>query len=445
MRKVIVLTFCFFRLEGSISQQLIEVGKKLLHEHSYKQAVLEFEKALACKPTHAEIMEMGNNMLALGNIFFCGGDIPNAALVFKRLYELFPTSSTVAYNYGLTCHELADYKTAATLFEHSASLNQQSLDAQTMLASTLLALGNYEDGWQKYEIRWQKPEKKALQMPCPRWDGKSSLCGKTILLLNEGALGDCMQFIRYAQLVKEKGAIVIAQVPRPLQKLLSRCPYIDKLISPPESFNKIDYYASLMSLPALFKITQETAQCTIPYIWPDQKLIDHWRTILSCESVFKIGVCWQADVENDTQRPPLAQRSFSPELLQAVAQLPHVKLYSLQKNKDCPSFINHFGEDFDTINGSFMDSAAIIENLDLIITVDTSIAHLSGALGKPTWLILPFKADWRWMENSVFHSPFYPDMKIFRKEMNLSWQPVLDHIAFELSAKLSLEKQRNIQ
>lgn len=419
------------------SHYFIEQGKKLLHEKNYIQAMHCFEDAYAQHSSNQELLEIGNNILALGNIFFSSGDIENAYATFKRLHEIFPQSSTVAYNYGLSCHELADYKNAVLLFEHACSLNPQALDAQTMWAITLIALGEYEKGWQKYEMRWHKPEKKSFQLPCPRWDGKCPLQGKTILLINEGALGDCLQFVRYAQLIKKMGAHVIVQAPASLHTLLSRCPFIDTLISSSNYIGKIDYYSSLMSLPALCNTTFATVPHIIPYIFPDPSLVNHWGSILSQDKKFKIGVCWQADIENDANRPPFAKRSFPAELFEQISQMPNVSLYSLQKTQHTPTFIHNFGPELDSNNGSFMDSAAIIHNLDLVITVDTSIAHLSGALGKTTWLILPFKADWRWLENTISYSPFYQTMKIFRKEKHTSWQAVLDHIKIELIAKTS--------
>lgn len=431
--------FCFL-IHANYDSSL-EQAKKLIAQKNYTQAYAHSVAAIGSATNNNQLFESGNILLSLGNMLYCTGDIATSSEIFKKLHEFFPQSATVAYNYAQSLHELTCYRQASELLEHALSIQPDALDVQNLLAVCYLALGEYEEGWKLYESRWGKPDKKAFKMPCPRWDGVGSLKGKKIALLNEGALGDCIQFVRHAQLIKQMDAYVIVQVPPALQKLLSNCPFIDKVITQSDSFGSIDYYASLMSLPALCGTTIRSVPANIPYIFSDATLINHWQPFFLQTTTFNVGICWAADIENDANRPPLAKRSIPPELFETLAHIPNISLYNLQKSDITPGFMHNFGADLDTKHGRFMDTAAIISHLDLIISVDTAIAHLSGAVGKPTWLILPYKADWRWMENSVPTSPWYPSMKIFRKKMHEDWSAVIDSIKIELSELVKIQRK----
>ena len=378
-------------------------------------------------------LELGNSLLSLGNTYYKAGKFEQALNAYQNILKLFQHSSAVYYNIGFTLVELTRYHEAIEAFRKSLALKPDSLDTRLSLATALLAVGNYEEGWPEYEWRWERPEKKSLPMPCPRWSGQP-IDGKTILLFSEGAYGDCFQFIRYAQEVKKLGATVILQAAQELKPLLSRCPYLDQIISKGETLPHLDYYTSLLSLPSIFKTTITTVPTTIPYLYADPDLVEEWRKSFTQEKKLKIGLCWQADLTNDANRPLLARRSIPLELFEQLAQLPNITLYSLQKGAHSSfeaSFLHPFGSELDTDHGRFMDTAALIQNLDLVITVDTSIAHLAGALGKPTWVILPFKADWRWMTNQD-DTPWYPSMKLFRKEKEAGWELVIEKIGNEL-------------
>jgi hypothetical protein len=376
-----------------------------------------------------------NALLNTGNSYAINHDYPSAIQVYKKILNIFPDSPSLHYNIGYALNELTNYHEAATYFKTACSIKP---DPQYYLgwATALLALGDYEQGWKLYEHRWQLPDKKNVRLPSTKWDGISSLKGKNILLINEGALGDCLQFIRYAEPIKKKGAYVTVLIPPALVNICACCPFIDQIITSISQVESIDYWTSLMSLPALLETTEQTIPQNIPYITLDPALVHYWKNSFEPNGLIKVGICWQADTANDANRPPLAKRSISPEDFYPLSCLPQVVLYSLQYAQETPFFIQNFGNSIDTIHGRFMDTAAIMCNLDLVITVDTAIAHLSGALGIPTWLLLPFKADWRWMTQRQ-ESPWYPTMRIFRVSKNESWTTLLKTVADTLSLSLT--------
>ncbi|MDR3550791.1 MAG: glycosyltransferase family 9 protein, partial [Candidatus Babeliales bacterium] len=269
---------------------------------------------------------------------------------------------------------------------------------------------------------------------------KNSLQGKKILLRFDGGMGDTLQFIRYAQLIKNLGATVFAQVQKPLIPLLSRCPYIDTMYAHDDQLPLAHDWAALMSLPAIFNSDEQTIPRNIPYLYPDELLIKHWHDYLTTDTNIKIGICWQADVFNDSSRPLVARRGIPLHEFYQLADHTQIHFYSLQQKEGLEQLTNLpdsfnlqlFDESFDIDHGSFMDTAAVIKNLDLVITVDTAIAHLAGALGTPVWLLLPYATDWRWIVGRT-DSPWYPSMKIFKQSIAFDWKSVMNKINQELA------------
>ena len=282
--------------------------------------------------------------------------------------------------------------------------------------------------------------------PEPRWDG-SDLQGKTILIHAEQGLGDTFQFIRYAKLIKEKNGIVIAAVQKPLVTLMKNCKYIDRVISLDDTPPHFDVHSPMLSLPYALKTQLETIPCEIPYLYANEKLVTDWKQKLAADKNFKIGICWQG---NDNYATPLlratvAQKSVHPKEFAPICQVPGVSVYSLQKTtgtdqlKDLPDTMRiiTFDGDFDQSNGRFMDTAAVIKNLDLVITVDTSISHLASGLGVPTWIMLPNPADWRWMIDRT-DSPWYPNVtRLFKQPTPGDWQSMIKEVAVELQKHIT--------
>jgi hypothetical protein len=223
-------------------------------------------------------------------------------------------------------------------------------------------------------------------------------------------------------------------IPKTLKPILSNCPYIDTIVTLGEQLPHYDDHLSLMALPILFPEKENTIPCNIPYLFPDKTLVEQWRIFFETQKQnvrhLRVGLCWIADLKNDESRPPIAHRSISLEQLQPLLQLATVDFYSLQKDaQDLPPdlHIKTFGPSFDGEHGAFMDTAAIMKHLDLVISVDTSVAHLAGALGVPVWILLPFSSDWRWTAHHT-DSVWYPTLRVFKQQIPLSWQPVIDEV-----------------
>jgi len=383
-----------------------------------------------------------NKLLCEGNTLYGQHKIEQALEKYQHASDIIPNNTSVLHNIGHALAELNRPHEAICAYERALAINSNNPGTQFALATAYLATGKYQRGWQQYEWRWKKPGNNLQDLPYPVWDG-SDLHGKTVLLRSEGALGDSIQFARYAQLVKQRGATVIVQTLAPLKKLFSLCGYIDEVICAGDPLLHVDYQISLMSLPHIFDTRVDTVPTNIPYLQADAQLQKEWKQAFDSSQI-NVGICWQADLHNDAQRPPLARRSIPVEIFAPLADIPGIRLFSLQRGDDeslarVTFELYGFGPDFDETYGRFMDTAAVIKNLDLVISVDTSIAHLAGALGTPTWVILPFKSDWRWMVRRL-DTPWYPHMTLFRNGKTVDWYEVMEKVAKKLEKRV-IEKK----
>ncbi len=307
-------------------------------------------------------------------------------------------------------------------------------------AILLLLLGDYEQGLAEYEWRLRRADAPPRVFAQPRWDG-SPLAGRTILLYGEPTellLGDTIQFVRYARLLKEQGGTVIVECPRPLLRLLSRCPGIDHLVGRGDPLPAHDVRAHLMSLAYLFRTRVDTIPAPIPYLEADAALVEQWRRELASVSGFKIGIAWNGSSKADAGGRSLPVTEFAP-----LAVVPRVRLISLQKGPGSEQLaevagrwpVTDLGDRLDETAGAFMDTAAVMKNLDLVVTCDTSIGHLAGALGVPVWVALPKVPYWCWMLERE-DTPWYPTMRLFRQEQWGDWGPVFERMARVLRERL---------
>jgi hypothetical protein len=328
---------------------------------------------------------------------------------------------------------------------------------------SLLLTGNFEEGWDEYEWRFRSSGKKTDAMPeksLMRWDG-SSLNKKRILVNDEQGIGDTLQFIRYLPMLKERGGSVIFETSKPLKSLLEKFPGLDELVeASPVGMSEIesDFYVPLMSLPGIFKTTLETIPDGIPYIFASNKKIKLWQNRIN-KHRFNVGIVWAGNPTAKYEQAGLSglehvnlawagnpshkiadSRSNRLECFKPLAEIEGVQLYGLQKGaasgqaEELSNSINviNLGEEFE----DFSDTAGVIENLDLIITVDTSVAHLVGAMGKSVWVLIPYVPDWRWMLDRE-DSPWYPTMRLFRQQRKGDWDHVFERVANELGVLVS--------
>jgi tetratricopeptide (TPR) repeat protein len=409
----------------------------------YEQALL-YQKtenhtdAITC---YKNILQKNNyDLLALFNIGCCYlalGKSQQAIDSFEKILSVNPTLIPVLYNKAYTYKTMGNPEKAITLYKEIIQMDNNYDPAQLALGFAYLINGDFEQGWQQHERYLKKSGKNGDSLRSLLTT--KTISGKTILLTPEGGLGDSLQFIRYAERLHLMGAEIITCVQKQLIPLFSLCPYINTVIPPTATIPFHDAQATLMSLPAIFNDTEKTFPCNTPYLQADQKLIEYWKTILSQDIHYKIGLCWQADVQNDVSRLPIARRGCALQYFKALQNIVGVSLYSLQKFDGVeeiahmsPNFPLRCFDNLDEKSGPFMDTAAILKNLDLIITVDTALAHLAGGLGCKVWLLLPYSTDWRWINNRT-DSPWYPTMKIFKQKSPFDWQEIIEEVITELN------------
>jgi hypothetical protein len=319
----------------------------------------------------------------------------------------------------------------------------------TPRALAWLLMGRSEQGWPGYEWRWRCKEFAPLPpLHPPRWDG-SPLAGRTILIQTEQGVGDTLQFIRYVPLVQESGGRVILVCQPALVPLLRRSPRIERLVAHGESLPEYDVHVPLLSLPGLFGTTLDTVPAAVPYLDAEPALMEAWRHRLGSYAGFRVGIVWQGNPQFRFDRLrsiPLAQ--FSP-----LAQVPGVHLVSLQNGAGRDQLsalpgsfpVTDLGHQLDDATGAFLDTAAVMKNLDLVISSDTAAAHLAGALGVPVWVPLHDVPDWRWLLDRE-DSPWYLTMRLFRQSRPGQWEEVFERIAAALQRRLAApEKLRPIR
>jgi Tfp pilus assembly protein PilF len=427
------------------------------------EAESSLRRAIAIRPEYAEAWSN------LGNVLRLLGQIDDAVSAYREAVRLDPGHARALYNLGTTLTDQQRHAEAVPCFEAALRLQPDYVEAHenlgisfTMLrrprealacyeetlrlqpdrgrtrwnrAMCWLALGDYERGWPEYEWRWGRKGLPHRTLPRPEWDG-APFPGRTILLHAEQGLGDTLQFIRYAALVHDRGGKIVVACQRPLVRILKSVPGIDEVVAQDEPLPEFDLHAPLLSLPRIFGTRLDSIPSRVPYLAVEPELVEWWRQDLEPIPGFRIGVSWAGNPEqpNDRNRSvPLAQ-------LAPLAELSGVHLVSLQVGPGRDQIrqvashwpLTDLGDRLD----DFTTTAAAMKNLDLVIAVDSAVAHLAGALGVPVWVALSFAPDWRWLPESE-ESPWYPTARLFRQTSPRDWAGVFRQIANALTASRS--------
>ena len=368
---------CFhqsLRQKPDAPETLSNLGVALVGQGKLEEAVECYQKALRLNPNHADAHNnIGNALRDLGQD--------------RRSGEPSRASATAQARLRLCLQQPRHCPRAAGRSQRGGGLLRSPLgykpdypDARRNRAMAWLAAGDFERGWPEYEYRWQGKTMRPRSFRQPRWDG-TPLAGRTILLYAEQGLGDTLQFIRYALLVKQRNGRVLFECPKALTALLAGCLGIDELIPESSPLPDFDVQAPLLSLPGLFQTRLETIPVNVPYIFPDHGLLKHWHNAMMHLTGFKIGIAWQGNPQHKMDRHrSIPLRRFAP-----LAQVPGVRLISLQNglgteqldDETCGFAVQDLGR-FVNTQGVFTDTAAIMKQLDLVICCDTSIAHLAG-------------------------------------------------------------------
>jgi tetratricopeptide (TPR) repeat protein len=429
-------------LDTTFVYPYVKLGQVYRHLHDLNNALSALEQAYQREPNNIHIiMELANTL----NIM----DHNERALeLYMKALELDPTQTSALYNFGFTLRKKDRILEAITVYKKALESDPLYALAHFSLATALLTLGDFKQGLKEYEWRFAAYNEKQEKYTFPLWDG-SRLNGKTILVYAEQGLGDTILFSRYIPMLIAQGAHVVFQVQNQLKKLFSLAKQFGTVIDRTEVVPPCDVQAPLMSLPYLCNTTLETIPTQSSYLETDPHLVSYWKSYLSHDDNFKVGICWQGNgrYPSHALQKLVEKKSIPLALLAKLSTIPGVSLYSLQRVDGCEQLktlpttytVHQFGPDFDIINGSFIDTSAVMKNLDLVISVDTSIGHLAGSLGIPTWIVLPRPADWRWL---MYRSdtPWYPSVRLFRQTIIDDWSNVISLIEHAVQSLVSTRK-----
>lgn len=373
----------------------------------------------------------------LGNCYRLLGQLTEAEASFKQAIRLQGDHVAALMNLSFTLYSQGRTSEAERCADAALRLPHSTAEEHCVCGALRLLRGDYEGGWPQHEWRLALPGSPWQSLPGRKWDGQP-LDGQTVLLHAEGGLGDTLQFLRYVPAVVERGGRPILWVPGSLIPLL-RESGLREIAPLEEPTPPCDFHRGLVSLPNVFRTTLATIPNRVPYVYANPQLTAQWRERLSGMSGFRVGICWQGNPAYSRDR----MRSIPLRAFGALARIPGVRLISLQKCaglEQLPEVSGEFevlelGPDYDAESGAFMNGAAIMRNLDLVIAPDTAIAHLAGALGVAVWVALSVEPDWRWMLDRS-DSPWYPTMRLFRQRRAGDWEELFGRMAEALSVEV---------
>jgi tetratricopeptide (TPR) repeat protein len=415
-------------------------GSALLRSRRFEEAVSSYDRALATSARRPAIPYL-NRGAALQEL----GRFDAALESFDRAIAADPALAAAHANRGCTLDCLGRPQEALASCERAIALDPNYAAAHLNRGMALLRLGRYPEGWAEYEWRWRNSASALCRDrrhgAVPLWLGREPLAGKSILLHAEQGYGDTLQFCRYVRLVRERGAKVVLEVHAALTRVLSRLEGVARVISRDEPTPDVDFQCPLMSLPLAFGTTLDTIPSGRRYLTADPELVERWRLRLGERRGFRVGLVWSGGFRANEPEYWSANARRNIELRRlAGLDHPRIEYVSLQKGQPAeaepqelrrqgwsgPSMVDRTRELAD-----FADTAALIENLDLVVAVDTATAHLAAALGKPTWILSRFDGCWRWLL-SRSDSPWYPSVRLFRQQAPESWDDVIRRVRDEL-------------
>jgi len=389
-----------------------------------EEALEAYERALTLSPASIKTL---NNMAVLHR---WQGRLEEAKMICQGILSNHPDVIEVQNNLGDILQAQGCVEDARVAFEQVLRLDPSHPEGHHNLAVLLLLCGDFENGWREYEWRWLAKEfpSERRNFTQPLWTGED-LNGQTVLLYVEQGLGDALQFVRYAPLVKNKGGRVIVECPKTLARLFETVEGIDQVVTRGEGLPDFDLQCPFLSLPGLLSPTQESIPAEIPYFHLNDQLRQPWRNILAeCEGL-KVGLVWAGSPHHTNDR----ERSIRLEALSPLFGVSGCCFINLQIGDSAQQMaeVNLPIIDKTSEIDDYADTAALVSALDLVISVDTSVAHVAGALGKPVWVLLPHAPDWRWMLERD-DSPWYPTMKLFRQPKRGAWDSVIFRVKAEL-------------
>jgi len=403
-------------------------GVTLARLQRYSEALASHERAIALRPDYPEAYSNRGNVLS---------DLERhseALACFDHAVWVKPDYADAYYHRGNALRELHRHQEAIESYERAIALQPDHASAHWNLADCLLLLGDFARGWQEYEWRWKLPRSQQArrEFQQPLWLGEERLEGRTILLHGEMGLGDTLLFCRYARNVGRLGGRVILEVQPPLLPLLARLEGVSGALPRGAPLPAIDCHCPLMSLPLAFRTELHNIPAAIPYIHPDPAQVARWRRRLGETSKPRIAFVWSGSVALKNDRRSMALADMLP-LMSSEAEWVSVQKEVLESDAallESHRELRQVGSEL----YDFADTAAVLELMDLVVTIDTSVANLAGAMGKPVWILLPFDPhDWRWLLDRE-DSPWYPTARLFRQPASGDWASVIFRIKKELAS-----------
>lgn len=409
-------------LEPQSAQAHFNAGNAYNALGRHEAAIASFERALALRVDYVEAH------INLGSLIGKRGDYAGAESHYRHAVALKPTPAhLVCLGGSLGAQGRLDEE--EVFYRRALALDPDYADAHQNLAWLLLKRGDYKQGWATFARRWRQNDYDALAIPgVAEWRGEP-LAGRRLLVVGEQGFGDHFQFLRFARVLERLGATVDLRVRAPLLPLVARIPGVHRAFSGEPDFH-YDFWVPMMSVPSCIGTELSTVPAEVPYLFAMPAKIEAWRNRMGAagRTQRKVGLVWAGSPTFGNDR----YRSVTLTELRRLGDLDNLAWYALQKGPahaqlaDAPAAFR--AHDFTAELASFEDTAALIMNLDLVIAVDTGVAHLAGALGKPVWLLLPANSDWRWLETRG-DSPWYPGMTLFRQTTLGDWTPVVEQVS----------------
>jgi len=423
---------CALALKPDFAEAANNLGSAYLEKNQPTEAAAAFEKAIAVKPDYADAH------YNLGKVRQEQGESDAALRFYRAALSLDPSHCKACNNTAKIHQDRGQLDLAAEWYRKAVIIRPDYAEARFNLATVQLLRGQFSEGWEGYEWRFRRrhwQQTYPFRFSKPRWEG-DPFPGKTVYVHSEQGMGDILQFVRYLPLVKARGGRVIFETISPMTALCKRMTAIDHVLAPPPGGKHqidFDYYIPLLSLPRVFQTELDSIPNQVPYLHADPADVRRWQPRIRSDGL-RIGLVWAGTATDPRRACPLGW--FTP-----LTRIKDVHFYGLQKGISAEQIeveglpkgmrLINLGQAFQ----DFADTAAVVELLDLVISIDTSVAHLAGAMGKPVWILLPAVPDWRWLLDRG-DSPWYPTARLFRQRQSGDWQPVIQELADELIARI---------
>lgn len=416
-------------LEPNSAEAWMSLGKVLFALNRLDESLAATDRALALKPGHVDAL---NNR---GTALFQLHRPAEALACYDRAVALSPAHALGHVNRGNALVRLGRIPEALSQYARAQALNPDLAEAHWSESLARLRMNDMPKGWEKYEWRWRVRPETARGLPSPLWLGDEDIAGKTILIHGEQGFGDCIHFCRYVPMVAARGAKVVLEVPAELTRLMASLEGATELRTQGDPLPATDFHCPLASLPLAFRTAPDTVPAAVPYLAAPPHVAAAWREKLAHLPRPRIGLNWVAGARHWGE----LHRSLPPEALAPLLGC-GATLVSLQQNyrrEDTAWLAGHPAvHDFGAEIADFADTAAIAGEMDLVISVDTAVAHLAGALALPVWILLSYIGDWRWLTERA-DSPWYPTAKLYRQSEINDWAGVVARVADDLKHGLS--------